>query len=167
MPLSALLKIFGGNYQLYFVILLLGALGTSCTGYFYQRGEAIEYKDKVNVLNKDLVDAKDALTTNALAVTSLTGALAEWKAKADAAIASQGEALKKLDEQTTQMAQQKLKLATTEKTDNALPNCTKLLALDLGTLCPGHVAAMRVRATNPIGVQGPHRQGAGPNAHSP
>jgi hypothetical protein len=165
--LSTLLKFFGGNYQLYFVVLLLLALSTSCTGYFYQRGEAIEYKDKVNVLNTQLVGAKAALATNALAVTSLTDALNEWKGKADAATAAQGEALKKLDEQAAAMAAQNLKLQTTEKTDNALPNCTKLLALDLGTLCPGHVAAMRVRAANSTGLPGPHRQGAGPNARSP
>lgn len=165
--MSALLKFFGGNYQLYFVVLLLLALSTSCTGYFYQRGEAIEYRDKVSALNTQLVGAKDALATNALAVTSLTQALGEWKGRADAAEAAQADSLKRLDAQAAQMADQKLKLETTEKTDNALPNCTKLLALDLGTLCPGHVAAMRVRAANPTGVQGPNRQGAGPDVRSP
>jgi hypothetical protein len=165
--LTKLLSFFGGNYQLYFVILLIGALGTSCTGYFYQRGEAIEYKDKVSVLNTDLVDAKGALATNALAVTSLQGALNEWKSRANAAEAAQADALKQIDAQATLMAQQKQKLAITEKADNALPNCTKLLAMDLGTLCPGHAAAMRVRAANPTGLQGPYRNGAGPNARSP
>jgi hypothetical protein len=165
--LSTLLKFFGGNYQLYFVALLLLALSTSCTGYFYERGEAIEYKDKVNALNTQLVGAKGALATNALAVTSLGTALDEWKTRASAAEAAQADSLKQLDAQATQMAQQKLKLATTEKTDNALPNCTKLLAMDIGALCPGHAAAMRVRAANPTGVPGPDRQGAGPNARSP
>jgi uncharacterized protein HemX len=164
---SALLKLFGGNYQLYFVALLLAALGVSSSAAFFERGQAIEYQGRVGALNTQLKGAKGALAINAAAVTSLEGALDEWKDKADSAAAREGEALKHLDEQTVIAADTKLKLQTTERADNALPDCAKLLSMDLGLVCPGHVAALRVRAANPSGLPGPHRQGAGPDAHPP
>lgn len=56
------------------------------------------------------------------------------------------ESVAQLDRTTKELQKWKTGVQVKEDRDNALPNCQKVLAIDLGGVCPGHADGMRDRS---------------------
>lgn len=161
--MSLLLKILGGSSGGYIVVAILVTFGGLGATIWVQGATIAEYKAK---LSTSAADLKATIAANAMdqgVISSLQKALDTWKDSATKAAHDQADMVKTLQAVGDKLAVANLKLADREKADNVLPDCRKIESTDIAAVCPGHAAAERLHSADSL--QGPHRQGSGPDIH--
>lgn len=156
--MEALAKIFASPTT--YLILAIAVLGLTT---YTEHLRADDYEAKYQLAQQNLAGAESANKTDQTAITQLQASLSMWKSGAEKAAQDEDNAVAALKAQALDLIAARNKLSQQEKTDNALPDCAKLEAVDLATVCPAHAAAERVRSAASSGVQG--SGGAGPGAH--
>lgn len=111
---------------------------------------------RLRFTQKDVQTLKAHLAASDSAVESANAVNAKCAAATKIMIASANAQQMALDKAAAnlqglihQAAATRAKLQAQENTDRALPQCQVLLAIDLAAVCPGHAAAIRLRA-NPL-----------------
>lgn len=172
--MSLLLKLIGGSAGTYILIAALAAYAGLGATVWVQHATLGEYKAKLQTEGDELkqarADVQAAVAANKTdqgVISSLQAALDSWKDSATKAAHDQEQMVKTLQSTADQLSAANAKLATMETADNVLPNCQALEKLDIAAVCPGHAAAERMHASDANRVQGPSRQGAGPDTRTP
>lgn len=132
------------------ILVLVGAWG------WVEHAEAGKAKAE---LATALLQVKNVTADNQTAqttITSLTTALGKWKDSATDAAHKGAELTQQLADEQAALVAQNAKLTKQEQSDNALPNCQRLEAMDLAQLCPAHASSQRVRAANSLQGPGSH-----------
>ena len=95
------------------------------------------------------------------AITALEAGVGKYKAAAAAARAAQVKGAALIAAREREAAALALRVKALEGSDNALPSCDSLLAVDLAQVCPGHAAALRLFGGADGHLPGPDGRGAG------
>lgn len=101
-----------------------------------------------------------SVTSKDKVIDSQSAALKQWKATAELGVSISQAASARAEQFQSDLVRLRSQLNKLGEKDNALPDCQKLLALDLGGVCPG--AAARVRDWAAGRLQG--QSGGDPNA---
>lgn len=115
--------------------LLLGAVT------LHQRGTINDLEADVATLEGRVAD-KDSIIDRQNAGIA---AMVETSEKADKVIRAAGE---RIDALSNDLAAERAKRRAARESDNALPDCTKLLEVDLAAVCPARARGLRDAAAN-------------------
>lgn len=165
--MSLLLKLLGGSAGAYILIAALAAYGALGATVWVEHATIGEYKAKLATSESNLKQTVAANATDQGVISSLQAALDTWKDSATKAAAAGAKMTADLEAKNAALDAANAKIATQETADNALPNCAKLEAMDVGSVCPSHVVAERLHSANANRVPGPSGQGAGPDIRQP
>jgi len=160
--MGLILKFLGGPLGLY-ALIAVGASLAGLTAYGYvQHANAARYqveRDQARTQVKGLVvavESKDKL------IADLTTALQTWQKRATESKVASDAAGDRAQQYQSQLSAARTKIHALSESDRALPDCSKLLAVDLAAVCPGN--ALRMREWTKRGLQGPSGGSANPGS---
>lgn len=165
--MSLILKLLGGSAGTYLLIAALATYGALGATVWVEHATIGEYEAKLATAESNLKQTVAANATDQGVIGSLQAALDTWKDSATKAAAAGAQLVADLEAKNAALDAANAKVATQETADNALPNCAKLEALDVGAVCPSHAVAERLHSANANRLPGPSSQGAGPDVRQP
>ena len=164
--MSLILKWLAGSVGPWLVgAVLVAIIGgfASCT---VERADLKTTETELSQAKKDLKQTVDANAANQKVVESLQKELDKWKTSAEKAAHADDDLVKSTQAQAKELSQKDQQLqAQQEAIDRALPNCQKLLTMDIAAACPGHAALDRLRAADRL--SGPRNKGTNPSHPAP
>lgn len=110
-------------------------------------GEEGAKLDEAQAATQEVIQANGTCQAT---VTSLQASLKLWKDSATNAARAGSDAAAQADKDKQAIQALSTQLATKEASDNGNLTCSKFVSTDLATMCPGHAAAVRMRASNSL-----------------
>jgi hypothetical protein len=162
--MKLILQFLGGSLGPYIALAILGLIVSGFASCSVVKMDLHVKEHDLTNAKADLQKAVDANATNQKTVASLEAELEVWKTQAEKNKQADDDLVKQAKAHEQALTDKDLKLAAKQEAiDHALPNCQKLLSMDLAAVCPGHAAVDRLRSAAG-GLQGPRGKGANPGS---
>lgn len=143
--MSIILKFLSGPLGLY-AVMAVGVLLVGSISYgMVQNANAARYQVERDSAQAEATRLQVSVDSKEGVINKLQDALTEWKEAARSADAAQKDAANRAEEYRLNLNASNAKLRTQSEKDRALPDCQKLLSVDLAVVCPGTAAGVRAR----------------------
>lgn len=110
----------------------------------YQRAE--RYQEQVTGVRNELVQAQAAIKGKSAVIEDQSAALKQWRTVAALGAVRAMQAGDRAELRASELRDVRAALRERERADDALPDCDRLLEMDLASVCPAVASGMRERA---------------------